>query len=93
MTEVLHANIFFIIASVGVVLFIFLVCIVLFHVIKIVRAVRRIVERIEVGSESVAEDLRELRASLSPARLISFIAGLAGMRTRRKRRTKVSDSE
>ena len=90
MTEVLQANVFFVIASVGTVVFILLLSIALYHVIKVIRSVRRIVERVEAGSEVVAEDLRELRENMSPKRLLSFALGLAGLRApkgARRRRT------
>lgn len=88
MTEVLHANIFFIITSVAVALFTLLVCVLLFHVIKIVKAIRRIVERVEAGSEVLADDIDNIRSSLNPAKLIqfvmNFIPGVAPIKTRRK---------
>lgn len=73
MTEILHANIFFIIASVGVVLFIIITSLILYQVLKVVKAVRRIVERVERGSEVLAEDIEDIRQNLNPTRLISFI--------------------
>lgn len=93
MTEVLHANIFFVIASVGVVLFTFLVCIALYHVIKVIRSIRRIVERIEAGSEIVAEDLQDLRTTLSPRRIISLFFGMMGGRASRSRRRRNESDE
>ena len=73
MTEVLHANIFFVITSVAVVLLTLMVCMLLYHVIKIIRSVRRIVERIETGSEVLAEEIVDLKAKLNPARIFQFI--------------------
>jgi len=73
---VLHANIFFIIASVGVVLFIIITSLILYHVLKVVRAVRRIVERVERGSEVLAEDIEDIRHNLNPTRLIGFIMSI-----------------
>lgn len=97
MDEVLQANIFFFIASVGVVLFVLLASIALYHVIKIIRSIRRIVERIEAGSETVAEDLSELRAMLTPKRLFSLLLNITGMgargRTRRRRSADDEDTE
>lgn len=90
MDEILQADIFFFIASIGVVLFILLVSIALYHIIKIIRSIRRIVDRIEVGSEAVADDLRELRATLSPTRIFSLLLNLTGVHGsggRRRRRT------
>lgn len=92
MSEVLHANIFFIIASVGTVVFIMLVALVLYHVLKIVKAVRRIVDRVEAGSEVIAEDLESLRDNLNPGRLIQFIMSwMPVAKTRRHRRTKTDE--
>lgn len=75
MTEVLQANIFFFIASAGVVLFTILVCIALYHVVKILRAIRRLVERIEKGSETISEDVSQLRAYVVEGSLISQVIG------------------
>lgn len=73
LNEVLHANIFFIIASGGVVIFIVITSLILYQVLKVVKAVRRIVERVERGSEVLAEDIEDLRSNLNPTRFISFI--------------------
>ena len=76
MSEILHANIFFIIASIGVVLFIIITSLILFHVYKIVRTLRRIIDRVEVGSMALAEDIDDLRNSLNPTKLIAFVMSL-----------------
>lgn len=92
MSEVLHANIFFVIASVGTVVFIILVALVLYHVLKIVKAVRRIVDRVEAGSEVIAEDLENLRDNFNPGRLIQFIMSwMPVQKTRRRRRAKADE--
>lgn len=95
MSEVLHANIFFFIASVGVVIFILLVSLVLYHAIKILRAVRNIVERVEVGSETIAEDVAQLRTYVVSGGLISQIIGLfMGSKASRSRsRSKKADKD
>ena len=87
MEEVLQANIFFFITSVAVILFTLLVCVALFYVIKILRAVRSIVERVDTGSEHIAEDISQLRAYLAEGSLISQIIGLF-IRTKSSRRKK-----
>ena len=76
MTEILHANIFFIIASVGVVIFIIITSLILWHVYKVVCAIRRIVERVEAGSMALAEDIEDLRHNLNPSKLIAFLMNL-----------------
>lgn len=76
MSEVLEANIFFFIASVGVIAFTLLSCIGLYYVIKILRSVQRIVERIEKGSGVIAEDVAHLREYLTKGSFISRIVGM-----------------
>ncbi len=89
MTEVLQTNIFFIITSVAVVLFTLLVCVLMFHLIKIVKAIRRIVDRVEAGSEVLADDLDNIRASLNPAKLVQFVMGFVpGVKPKTRRRSK-----
>ncbi len=73
MTEILHANIFFIIASIGVILFTTLVCIAIYQIVKILRSVRTIVERVEEGSETLAEDVSQLRNYVVSGSLFSQI--------------------
>ncbi len=92
MSEVLHANIFFIIASVGTVVFILMVSIALYQVVKILRSVRSIVERVEEGSESIAEDVSSLRSYVISGSLFSQLIGLfMGKATRA--RSKKADNE
>ncbi len=61
MSEILQANIFFFITSIAVIVFTFLLSVALFHFIKILRSVRRIMERIESESEAIANDVERLR--------------------------------
>ncbi len=92
MSEVLHANIFFIIASVGTVVFILMVSIALYQVVKILRSVRSIVQRVEEGSESIAEDVSSLRSYVISGSLFSQLIGLfMGKATRA--RSKKADNE
>ncbi len=75
MTEVLHANIFFFITSIAVVLCTLLVCFAVYQVIKILKAVRRIVERIDEGSEMLAEDVDTFRSYVMEGSLVSQLVG------------------
>ena len=76
MTEVLQANVFFFITSIAVIAFTLLLCIALYHVIKILKSVRSIVARIEEGSEVIAEDIAYLRQYFKEGSLISHLVGL-----------------
>ena len=93
MTEVLQANIFFIIASVATVCFTLMLCVLLYHVIRIVRAVRRIVERVESGSEALAGDVEELRKNLNPSRLFGFVMNIIPTPGRRRYEEEYDDDE
>lgn len=73
MSEVLQANIFFFIASAATVLFAIMVCIVLYYVIKILVAIRAIVERIEAGSDVIAEDVSAMREFVKSGGLVAYL--------------------
>jgi hypothetical protein len=81
MNEILHANIFFIIASVATIIFCILTCIILYYVIKIVQSIRAILKRIEAGSEIVAQDVAYVRELIASGGVLSkifqFIMGTA----------------
>lgn len=91
MSEVLQANIFFFIASVATVVFCIFVCFILFHVLKIVRSLRAIIERIEAGSESIAEDVAFARSWMKGG--VARLFGLFGASTRSTKKHKVRDDE
>jgi membrane protein DedA with SNARE-associated domain len=96
MNEVLHANIFFIIASVATVVFCILVSVILYQVIKIMKIVRRVLERVEAGSEMLAEDLSKVRSFFAEggpvARFIGFFVPTPKS-TRRRRSKSDADDE
>ncbi len=62
MSEILQANIFFFITGIAVIIFTALLCVALFHVIKVLKSLRRIMDRIEEGTEIIAEDMQNVRA-------------------------------
>ena len=89
MTEVLQADIFFVIASIGTIIFIVLVGVALYQVIRILRSVRQIVDRVEAGSETLAEDVSQLRSYVVSGSMFSQIIGLfTGVKPSRSRRKK-----
>ncbi len=90
MSEILQANIFFFITGIAVILFTLLVCIAVYQVIKILKSVRRIVERVEQGSEMLAEDVENLRSYVMEGSLVSQLIGFfmgTGRTGRKKRRS------
>lgn len=105
MSEVLHANIFFFITGIAVILFTALLCVVLYHIIKAVQALRRILERIEEGTEIIAEDMQSFRSYFTGQgivkRLVRKLMGNSSRRThdeeelkvRRKRKAELEDND
>jgi hypothetical protein len=90
MNEILHANIFFVIASIATVCFCILISIVLYQLIKIMQSIRAILTRVEEGSEVIAEDLSHLRAAIMEGGIVSrligfFFGGMKSTAPRRKR--------
>jgi uncharacterized protein YqhQ len=61
MGEILQTNLFFFITGSAVIIITVFLTIVLYHLIKAVRSVRRIIERIEAGSEVLADDFDHMR--------------------------------
>ena len=55
-------NIFFFITASGVIILTVFLSIIFFHIIKAVKSVRRIVERVESGSEALVDDLQHVRS-------------------------------
>lgn len=79
MEEVLHANIFFFITGIAVIVFTFVSTIALYHLIKILKSVRRIVDRVEMGAETIVDDIEQLRTYVIEESFLSrfFRAALA----------------
>ena len=89
MDEILHANIFFIITSVATVIFCILTSLILWQVLKLTKSLRRIVERIEAGSEQLAEDVAHARQFVVQGGIFSKMIGMimgamAGSQRKRK---------
>ncbi len=93
MNEVLHANIFFIIASIATVMFVILVCIAMYHVIKILTAIRTIVDRIAEGSDVIAEDVSAMRDFVKSGGLVAYIINRMTPRERTKKTTRRRTSD
>jgi hypothetical protein len=73
MGEVLHANIFFFITGIAVVICSLLICVLLFHLIRAARALRRIIDTVEAGAEVLADDMQQLRTAFSDGSFITKI--------------------
>jgi len=95
MSEVLQANIFFFIASVAIIIFCLIGCAIMYQIYKIIRSIRRIVERIEIGSATLAEDVAEVRATLAASGgfIGSILSSLFGMKMSSSRRRRTSKQD
>ena len=92
MTEILHANIFFLITSVVTVALGILGCVALYQVIKILKSIRAIVARIEAGSDMIVEDIQAARDFVAAGGLISHLISFA-TRVSGGRKTRSSKSK
>ena len=89
MSEIVQTNIFFMITSVAVIVVTLFVCVILYHIIRLLRSIRSIVARIEEGSEVIAEDVSQLRAYVVEGSLVSQIMSFVfGAKARSKRKSK-----
>lgn len=78
MSEVLHANVFFFITGIAVIIISAVLCVLLYHLIRALRSIRRILSRIEHGTEVVAEDLQGIRAQFKRGGLIGGLLSVLG---------------
>lgn len=83
MSEVLQANVFFVITSVAVVVLTILVCVALWHVIRILKNIRDISERVKRGSEQLAEDALAVRTFVNEG-VVGTVMNLLGKITQKK---------
>lgn len=90
MTEVLQANIFFLITAMSVVVFTIFLCTAMYFVIKILSSVRSIIERIDESSEVIADDIQQLRTYIVEGSLISQVIGLF-IKSKRPRKKQMED--
>jgi hypothetical protein len=94
MSEVLQANIFFFITGIAVIVFTLLLSIALYHLIKILTAVRRIVDRIEEGTETISDDIERLRTYVMEESFLSrFFKGARQGRDEEEPKTRRTKSE
>lgn len=100
MNEVLHANIFFFITGVAVIVITALLCVGLFHSIKALTSIRRILNRIEEGTEVIVEDMHNVREyfvddALLPRIIRKIFGGSSERKTKetRQRRTEKGKTE
>ncbi|MBI4087047.1 hypothetical protein HY416_03670 [Candidatus Kaiserbacteria bacterium] len=89
MDEVLLTNLFFVITGSAVLVITVFVCVVCWHVVRLVRHAHRILDHLEDGAESFMEDVRALRDRIGDyfdkgnifGKIVSVIAGaVAGAR-------------
>ncbi len=96
MDEVLHANIFFFITGIAVIVFSALLSVAIFHGIKILRSLRRILDRIETGTEIIAEDMQHIRSYLTEdgfiQRVINTVMGFSKKTTRKESKAKKQET-
>ena len=81
----IHADIFFFIASIGFTVVTIALLIGLFYIIRVVRSVDRITTKIEIGIDTVSDDAKDLVADLRDSMAFRMIFG--GQRKRKKSST------
>ncbi len=92
MSEVLQANIFFLIASIATVVFCIVVTMILFQIFKIMKTVRSILERIDSASETMSEDVAHVRKLVATGGLVSTVMGLV-FGAKKRKRSKVTEED
>lgn len=75
MDNFIHADIFFVISSVGFIIIFILVCICLVYTIRTMRSVMHIVHTIERGIANIDETTRDLIEDLRDSSVFQFVFG------------------
>lgn len=92
MSEVLHANIFFFITGIAVIVFSALLSVALYHGIKALKTLRRILDTVEEGTEVISEDMKSVRAYFTEEglvpRLLSTLMGTSRPKHTREKHPK-----
>ncbi len=90
MNEILHANIFFIIASVATVVFCIFISLILWQVLKIMKTLRSLLDRIDSSSEKIAQDVNRVRQFVASGSVVSQAAKffMGGGRSKSRRQSR-----
>ena len=98
MSEILQTNIFFMVTAIAVIMVTIMVLIALYYIIKILRAVRDIAERVREGSEVIADDVANVRDGIVSGRFFRTVVdraqqatGFGAKKARRKSRNVSQD--
>lgn len=76
MNEVLHANVFFFVTGIAVIIISAILCILLYHVIRALKSIRRILGSIEKGTEAISEDMQNIRGYFMRGGLIGGVLSI-----------------
>jgi len=76
MSEILQANLFFLITSAAVIVFTLFMCVAVIYVIQILRSINRITRRLEEGVEVIGEDVAAAHKKLAQKGLLKGIFGV-----------------
>lgn len=100
MSEIIHADIFFFIASIAAVVLLVVLSVAGYYLVLIVRDVRHITGRVRDASDGIVQDFENARAHMKheASRLISFVSSMFSFFGRtgsspRKTRTKKMKSK
>jgi xanthine/uracil permease len=92
MNNLIHADIFFFVTTIAVVLIAALVIVVILYIVRILSDVHYISSVVRKETDHLAEDLEEIRDKVKKEGLLlgfwDFISGLFNSRSRRERSTK-----
>ena len=98
MQEFIKADIFFFITSIAVVLVTIGIAVALYYLVRILRNIRDVTERVDEGSKVLAGDLSEIRSTIKRegfvwGNLFSFLKKYSGLFGKRPRRTHRKNEE
>jgi uncharacterized SAM-binding protein YcdF (DUF218 family) len=89
MNTLIHADIFFFIATIGFIILFILLAIAAYYLITFLRSVRRITLQLEHDAEAIGEDAKELMSDLRDSTVFRLLFGVKKRRPVRHTSKKV----
>ena len=81
----LHADIFFFITAIAVVIFSILLIIALVYIVRILRDVRKVVHTVEEEVDNITEDMHDARIGIKESRVVEKIRYWLGVKKKTSR--------
>lgn len=85
MDTIIHADIFFFIATIGFVFFFILLFVTLYYLIRLLKSANRMAEKVEANIETISDEAKDMVLDFRDSPIVSFLFGRKNRRNARKK--------